>query len=67
MDTNLKVYVCDLDWMGRIVVISDSVENARKLMERFDNYRFNVKGDSLPSVCEYEIVEGIVHCDYGDT
>jgi hypothetical protein len=67
MDTILKVYTCDFGWMGSIVVLATSKEDARKLMEKYDNYRCNVCNGEEPEIEEFALEAGFVHCDYGDT
>ncbi len=64
MDSKLKLYVADLDWMGCIVVVSTSVDNARILMQNYENYRMS---NELPEIEEFDIVDGLIYCNYGDT
>jgi hypothetical protein len=67
MDTNLKIYTCELGWMGSIVVVAKTKEDARKLMENYENYRCNIVNGNYPEVEEFALADGFVHCDMGDT
>jgi len=66
METDLKIYTCDFGWMGSIVVVAKTKEDARKLMEHYENYRCNVVNGNYPEVEEFALAAGFVHCDMGD-
>ena len=66
MNSDLMIYVCDFGWMGSIVVIAKSKEDARKLMESCENYRSKVRNGELPEIEEFALVDGFIHCDTGD-
>ena len=66
METILKVYTCDFGWMGGIVVLATSEEEARKLMECCENYCCKASNGQLPCIEELPLEVGIVHCNYGD-
>ena len=67
MENILKVYTCGFGWMGSIVVIARTKEDAHKLMEKYENYRCSVINGIKPEIEEFALTDGFTHCDYGDT
>lgn len=56
----LKIYEQDHGWAGTLIVVSESEEKARRLMEEHPTY------DKTQHVNVYEIVEGLEFANYGD-
>lgn len=57
----LKIYHKDYGWSGSITVIATNKKEARKLMENCENY------NSMTNIEEYNIEEGLVFCNLGDS
>jgi hypothetical protein len=66
MESILKVYTCGFGWMGSIVVIARTKEDAHKLMEEYENYRRSVINGVKPEIEEFALADGFSYCDYGD-
>lgn len=56
----LKIYSQDHRWAGCIVVVAESEEEARDLMQDYHNY------DAATPIEEHEIKKGFVFWNYGD-
>jgi len=65
MNNNLKIYTCDLNWAGSIVVVATSLEEARIYMETQGNYKSESKYKKV-EIKEFPICGGFIHCDNGE-
>lgn len=50
----------DCSWMGCIIVVADTEENAREMMKTEHNY------DPKRDIDKHEIVKGFQYSNYGD-
>ena len=62
----MKIYIKDCGFRGSIVVIANSKVEAIEVMKTCDNY-IEESPSGAGGIEEKEIVNGLVHCDLGDS
>lgn len=67
MRTKLKIYAVDLGWRGSIIVVAESMDEAREIMEKEANYKeFHEGTDEKEEITEHKIVKGFKWTEHGD-